>query len=256
MIERNKIERNQEFDPLAATYNRYWGAEYHNEAFPVIERLLLSTLEHGAHLLDVCCGTGQFTKRVREAGFALTGIDASERMLHYARKNVPECRFVATDVREFSLGQKFAAAYSVFESLNHIPDLGGLAKAFKCIHSHLEPGARLIFDLNGEEAFMRFWNDINAIVEPEAVCVLRSEYQTDTRLAQCRITLFEQHSHWERQDFMLQQRCHKTNDVCAALESAGFRDITLYDAEDAGMSEHTGYNRTFFLAQASKRPSR
>jgi hypothetical protein len=108
----------------------------------------------------------------------------------------------------------------------------------------------LVFDLNGEEAFMRFWNDINAIVEPETVCVLRSEYQTDTRLAQCRITLFEQHSRWERQDFMLQQRCHKTNDVCAALENAGFRDITLYDAEDAGMSEHTGYNRTFFLAQA------
>ena len=45
------------------------------------------------------------------------------------------------------------------------------------IHSHLEPGARLIFDLNGEEAFIRFWNDINAIVEPKTVRVLRSEYQ-------------------------------------------------------------------------------
>src|SRR6185312_2696991 len=161
------IERNREFDPLAATYNRCWGAEYHSGAFPVVEHLLLSTLARGAHLLDVCCGTGQFTKRIRDAGFEVTGIDASERMLRYARENVPECRFVAADVREFSIGQKFAAAYSVFESLNHIPDLDGLANALKCIHNHLEPGARFVFDLNGEEAFIRFWNDINAIVEPE-----------------------------------------------------------------------------------------
>jgi SAM-dependent methyltransferase len=244
------MERNREFDPLAATYNRCWGAEYHAAAFPVIEHLLLSRVGRGAHLLDVCCGTGQFTRRVRDAGFLVTGVDASEPMLRYARENVPGSCFVAADVREFSLGEKFAGAYSVFESLNHVPDLPGLAKAFRRIRHHLPHGARFVFDLNGEEAFMRFWNDTNAIVEDDRVCVLRSEYHTDTRRAQCRITQFERHSIWERSDFMLQQTCHDTSDVCTALEDAGFRDITLYDGEDAGMTEHTGYNRTFYVAEA------
>jgi SAM-dependent methyltransferase len=244
------IERNQEFDPLAATYNRCWGAEYHSEAFPVVELLLLSAIDPGAHLLDVCCGTGQFTKRVRDAGFQVTGIDASEEMLRYARENLPDSSFLVADAREFSLGRRFAGAYSVFESLNHVPDLEGLAKAFMCVRLHLEPGARFVFDLNGEEAFIRFWNDTSAIVENDRVCVLRSEYDADSRLAQCRITLFEQHGPWERRDFTLRQTCHRKDAVCGALDSAGFTNVTLYDAEDAGMSEHSGYHRTFFLAQA------
>jgi SAM-dependent methyltransferase len=130
------FEPNQEFDPLAATYNQCWGAEYHAEAFPVIEHLLLSSIAPGACLLDVCCGTGQFTKRVHDAGFSVTGVDASGEMLRYAHQNAPACSFYRADAREFSLGRKFAGAYSVFESLNHIPDLKGLTSAFQSIHRH------------------------------------------------------------------------------------------------------------------------
>jgi ubiquinone/menaquinone biosynthesis C-methylase UbiE len=244
------IERNTEFDPLAGTYNRCWGAEYHAQAFPVLQHLLLSKLKPGANVLDVCCGTGQFTRRVRDAGFRLTGIDASAEMLRYACENVPDVEFHVADVREFFFNHRFAGAYSVFESLNHVPDLEGLSSAFRCIHSHLQPGAPFLFDLNGEEAFSLFWNDTSAIVEPDRVCVLRSEYNEDSRRAKCAITLFEQNPEWQRKDFVLQQTCHRLEDVQAALKQAGFANVTFFDAEDAGMSEHTGYHRTFVLAQA------
>lgn len=245
------VARNREFDPLAAIYNRCWGREYHSEAFPVVRRLLLSNLTTGSDVLDVCCGTGQFTRRVRDSGFYVTGIDASEEMLYYARENVPDGTFSAADVRDFSLGQRFRAAYSVFESLNHVPDLDGLARAFGCIHKHLKAGAPFLFDLNGEDAFDRYWNDTNAIVETDMVCVLRSEYTADSRLARCQITLFQQTNSWERNDFILQQTCHPLNEVHAALETSGFEDIVLYNAQDLGMNEAYGYDRTFFLAKAS-----
>lgn len=244
------IEPNREFDPLASTYDRCWGAEYHREAFPVVQQLLLSRLSPGANLLDVCCGTGQFTRRVQDEGFLVTGIDASERMLGFARENVPGSCFFAADVREFALGETFDGAYSVFESLNHVPDLDGLSAAFGCVRKHLKPGAPFLFDLNGEEAFIRFWNDTDAIVEADRVCVLRSDYDADTGAAQCRVTLFEQTGDWERYDFTLRQTCHDIEHVCSALEKTGFSGLTLYDAQDAGMSEHTGFHRTFFLAQA------
>jgi SAM-dependent methyltransferase len=242
--------RNQEFDPFADVYNRCFGADYHANAFPVLERLLLSGLPPGAPILDVCCGTGQFTRRVVEQGFAVVGIDASGRMLDYARRNVANAEFLDSDVRDFSLGRRFSAAYSVFESLNHVPDLTGLTQTFQCVLEHLEPGAHFLFDLNGEEAFAQFWNDTNAIVESDMVCVLRSNYDEDTRLAKCEVTLFEQGERWNRRDFTLQQTCHSVDGVHSALESVGFGDIQLYDAQDAGMSEHTGYNRTFFLAKS------
>ena len=52
-------------------------------------------------------------------------------MLRYARENVSGMPLRGGRRCEFSIGQKFAAAYSVFESLNHIPDLDGLANALK-----------------------------------------------------------------------------------------------------------------------------
>jgi hypothetical protein len=36
----------------------------------------------------------------------------------------------------------------------------------------------------------------------------------------------------------------------SALFKAGFKDVTLHDARDAGMSGDAGYARTFFLAMA------
>jgi SAM-dependent methyltransferase len=240
--------RNTEFNPLAATYNRCWGADYHKNAFPALERLLLAELPENAHILDVCCGTGQFTRRVRDGSFQVTGVDASEEMIRFARQNVPDSEFVVADVREFSLGRKFAAAYSVFESLNHIPDVQGLEAAFRCVREHLEPDASFLFDLNGDDAFTMFWNDTHAIVEDDMVCVLRSNYDAMTRLAACHVTLFESGSEWTRKDFTLRQTCHQLGDVHNALEEAGFETIVLYDARDAGMSETTGFDRTFFLA--------
>ncbi len=148
--------------------------------------------EPGAAILDICCGTGRFTAAVREAGFRVAGIDASEEMLAYARQNAPQVAFTWADVRSFSLRRRFDAAYSVFESLNHVPDLAGLEAAFRRIRKHLKPGAPLLFDLNREEAFLAQWNETNAIVDEEYVCVTRSQYDEEQREATCDVTVFGQ----------------------------------------------------------------
>jgi SAM-dependent methyltransferase len=231
-------------------YNRYWGADYRAEAFPIVERLLLSRLKTGAAVLDVCCGTGQFTELVRAAGYELTGIDASAGMIRYACENSPNSSVSVADARDFSLGRRFDAAYSVFESLNHVPDMAGLTMAFRCVRKHLTAGAPFLFDLNREEAFVEFWNATDAIVEKESVCVLRMEYDENTRAATCAITAFEsgRDFEWTRNDFTLRQTCHDQSAAQDALHAAGFRDVALYDARDAGMAGDAGFARTFFLA--------
>src|SRR5712672_744251 len=105
------IVRNNEYDPFAKIYNRYWGEDYRAEAFPIVERLLLARLKPRASVLDVCCGTGQFTDRVHRQGFRVTGLDASAGMIGYARQNAPGVALTVADVRDFSLGRKFDAAY-------------------------------------------------------------------------------------------------------------------------------------------------
>lgn len=245
------IERNTEFDAFASTYNRLWGAEYHAQAFPVVKKLLLSRLRPGASVLDVCCGTGQFTARVEREGFRVHGIDASEGMIRYARQNAPGVAFTVADVRAFALERRFDAAYSIFESLNHVPDMNGLELAFRNVRRHLHANAPFLFDLNREDAFVIYWNDTHAIVQPDHVCALRSSYDERTRIATCNITAFEQaQDAWNRTDFTVRQTCHDIDQAHAALASAGFREATLYDSRDLGMTGDIACARTFFLGFA------
>jgi SAM-dependent methyltransferase len=246
------MQPNREYDPFARVYNRHWGADYRMEAEPIVERLLLSRVKAAAAVLDVCCGTGQFTEQIRRKGYDVAGLDASAEMIRYAQENAPGVPLTVADVREFSLGRAFDAAYSVYESLNHVPDMAGLAMAFACIRRHLKPGAPFLFDLNREEAYILYWNNSDAIVEDDSVCVMRSEYDEERGTGKYDITAFERigvaEGIWKREDFTLHQTCHDFSAVHGALFETGFENVTMYDARDAGMNGDAGYGRTFFLA--------
>jgi len=246
------IDRNREYDPFARIYNRYWGVEYRAAARPVVERLLLSRILAGASVLDIGCGTGQFTAHIRSLGYAVAGIDSSENMLAFARENAPGVPLTVADVRDFNLDRQFDAAYSVYESLNHIPDIEDLGLAFACIHRHLRPGAPFLFDLNRDEAYIAFWNDTDAVVAEDHAFIRRSSYDEEERIALCDITAFDcdPDGAWHREDFTVRQTCHFMGEAHSALIEAGFHDVVLYDARDIGMKGDPGYARTFFLAIA------
>jgi len=246
--------RNREYDPFARVYNRHWGADYRRQAEPVVARLLLSRLKPGAAVLDVCCGTGQFTQAIAECGFRMTGVDASAEMIRYARRNAKGIPFTVADARDFSLHRRFAAAYSVYESLNHIPDAAGLALAFAAVRRHLRPGAPFLFDLNREEAYLMHWLGTDGIADDESAFVTQLDYDEATKAATCRITTFHPlrgvPGAWKRDDFTVRQTCHDIPRAHDALLDAGFSDVSLYDACDVGMQASMGQGRTFFLALA------
>jgi SAM-dependent methyltransferase len=249
---KKQIERNREYDPFARLYNSHWGADYRTEAAPIVERLLLSRVAADVAVLDVCCGTGQFTEEIYRRGYQVAGVDASGEMIRYARRNAPGVKFTIADVREFSLGHSFDAAYCIYESLNHVPDTEGLEMAFACIRRHLKAGAPFLFDLNREEAYILYWNNTDAVVERDNVFVTRSVYDEDTKIGTCDITTFDPtgKGEWRREDFTVRQTCHRMGAAQDALFEAGFKDVTLQDARDAGMQGDAGYGRTFFLAIA------
>ncbi len=250
-----KIERNREYDPFARIYNRHWGADYRKEVAPVVKRLLLARIPAGANVLDVCCGTGQFTGQVRRLGYRVAGVDASGEMIKYARENAPGVDFTVADVRDFRLGTVFDAAYCVYESLNHVRDIAGLKLAFSSIRRHLEPDAPFLFDLNREEAYILYWNNQDSIVEEDNVCVMRSEFDEESKIGKYDVAAFERtgdgsKNQWRRTDFTLGQTCHDFSDVHDALSETGLTGVTMYDARDLGMKGDAGYGRTFFLCSA------
>jgi SAM-dependent methyltransferase len=237
------------YDDFAWFYNRYWNEEFHSLAFPILERIWLPRVPRKGRILDVCCGTGHLAGLLTARGYRVTGIDASAQMIAHARENVPAAAFHVADASQFKVLGKFDGAVSTFDSLNHILTEDALQSAFQCTAAALKPGAPLAFDILLESAYQTNWADDFSVVCDDHVLVLSdTDFDFQTRLAQCHITMFRLLGGvWTRSDVLVHERCYTTGEIDAALSRAGFEGTACYDARDLGMSGQLGQGRTFVV---------
>ncbi len=98
----------------------------------------------GEHILDVGCGDGTLTLKIREAGASVVGIDNSESMVAAARAKGLDARLM--DAAELKFTEAFDAVFSN-ATLHWI-----LAKnrAARAIWFALKPGGRFAGEMGGE----------------------------------------------------------------------------------------------------------
>lgn len=243
------MRRFTDYDPFAWFYTNYWGEEFHREATPVLDRLLLPLLPRKAEILDLCCGDGRIMQTLARRGYRVCGIDGSEQMLAYAKQRLPKAELYLRDARRFKLPPRFDAVISTFDSLNHVMDTSGLENIFENVSGCLKPGGRFVFDLNREEAYMDLWVRTSTVVDKAAVAVARGTYDSARKIARCGITLLRlENGQWRRSDFRLMQKLHMRDDVLIALRAAGFDPQVFDAARDLGMQGDIGVGRDFYLA--------
>lgn len=249
-----------EYDRFASVYNRWMAEDFSRRAFPVLGQIALRHVRPGALVLDLCCGTGHMARSLVEAGFRVTGIDASDEMLRFARQNAPGASFFRADARYFTLTtsnalRSFELVISTFNSLAHIDDISDLSEVFRNVRACLAPGAMFVFDLTMEEAYASKWRGSFALLAENHACIVQPVYDRTTRIGTNNITVFELHnrgSHLEalylRSDFVIKQKCHSESDLRAALNCAGFPSVEIFDAErDLSMEGEAG--RAFFVCR-------
>jgi SAM-dependent methyltransferase len=238
------------YDDFAWFYNRYWNEEFHSLAFPILERIWLPPIAPGARIVDVCCGTGYLAGLLSARGYSVTGIDASAAMIRHARENVPAAEFRVSDAAHFQLPAEFDAAVSTFDSLNHILTPAGLQTAFHHTAAALRRGAPFAFDVLLEEAYQTHWGESFALVRDDHLLTITGAgYDFRSRRACCRITMFRLlDGVWRRSDVEIEERCHRREEIDAALGHAGFGEIRSYDARQLGMAGDLGVGRTFYVA--------
>jgi SAM-dependent methyltransferase len=121
----------------------------------------------GDPVLELGCGTGRVTLAIAEAGYRITGLDLSQRMLDRAaarraalgaeaRGNV---RFVRGDMTSFHLGDKFRLVIIPFRPFQHLLETAQQIDCLQCARQHLVNGGRLILDF--------FQTDARRMHEPE-----------------------------------------------------------------------------------------
>ncbi|HEY1207661.1 MAG: class I SAM-dependent methyltransferase [Bryobacteraceae bacterium] len=238
------------YDPFAWFYSQGWGSDYHQQAAPLLEQHVFPRLPAGARVLDVCCGTGDLSRVLAAHGYRVTGIDGSEEMLRFAREQTPGAEFCLADARRFSVGSRFDAALSTYDSLNHILDPQELESAFSSVWRALVPGSLFVFDMNTEESFETLWCGSSGTVEETAAGITRASYDPVQKIGRADLTLFRlvEGTTWRRSDITVLERCYPVEAVTAALERAGFTGIEDRHAWELGMRGDMAVGRVFFFA--------
>lgn len=102
-------------------------------------------------VLELACGTGQFTVPFASAGLPIVGLDLSESMLNAARKRAAAAKVsvehLLGDMRNFDLGRQFGLIFIARNSLLHLHSTEDLLAAFAAVRRHMAPGGTFAFDV-------------------------------------------------------------------------------------------------------------
>jgi trans-aconitate methyltransferase len=99
----------------------------------------------GERVLDLGCGTGHLTAKIRDAGAEVLGIDASAEMVEQGRHNFTGVPFEVADARDYRSDRPFDAVFSN-AALHWIKPPGAAAET---IAAALKPGGRLVAEFGG-----------------------------------------------------------------------------------------------------------
>ncbi len=103
--------------------------------------------------LDVGCGSGQFTRALKKAGFDVCGVDISEEMLVAAQKESAKehlaVRYILGDITKLKVAKKVDFITAVNDAFNYLSQ-NDLKKGFSHMFSCLKKGGVLAFDISSE----------------------------------------------------------------------------------------------------------
>lgn len=131
--------------------NISWNAQEYTDDFQFVHRygesvMELLTAPKGSYVIDLGCGNGALTEKLREKGYQVKGLDASADMLKQAAILHPDIEFEQADAVEFSLDRKADAIFS--NAVFHWID--DQEKLIANLAENIRPGGELVFEFGGK----------------------------------------------------------------------------------------------------------
>ncbi len=140
------------FDPIARFYDQDDGRL--SEDIPTI---LGFAQKGGGPVLELGVGSGRLALPLAKAGFEVTGIDISDKMLAFARQRIAEAglshrvNLIHNDFVEFELDQSFGLAYCGYNSFLHLIEIKEQLAAMACWRRHLMADGLLVIDVHNPQ---------------------------------------------------------------------------------------------------------
>ena len=116
-------------------------------------------------LLELACGTGTHALQLEQLGYQIVATDHSEAMLARARQKgaaaPSRVDFQQQDMTQLNVsGRPFDAAYCLFDSIGYVATNESLAKVFRGVQQHLQPGGLFVFEFWHAAAMLRHYDPV------------------------------------------------------------------------------------------------
>lgn len=223
--------------------------------------------EHGLQEGLICelgCGTGSITRRLKEKGYDMIGVDMSPEMLEIAMYDHMEesegILYLNQDMREFELYGTVDAIISVCDSMNYLTSERDILKVLKLCNNYLEAGGLFIFDLKTEYTFSHEMGERTIVDNREdATLIWENHYDSGEKINAYDITIFNRIPPEDEEDEELFEKIQETHlqkaydleTVKRLIAEAGMEFVAVYDAftHDAPREDS---ERVYFIAKEKK----
>jgi SAM-dependent methyltransferase len=216
------------YDALAPIYDDWQSSDgmtpFALVAHAKLEPLLARWGRGGVRsFVDLGCGTGELLLALgrAHAGWRLAGVDASARMLAVAARKPGADRIAwvrAPLDAPLPLAGPFDAAGAFYDTVNHLPDEGALARAFAAAAGALAPGGVLVFDVTNALGFERWWRGANRWSGPGWSIVVATRYDAAAGVGHAAVDV--EHD-GQLRTLALAERLFGDGEIRRALDGAG-----------------------------------
>lgn len=186
-------------------------------------------------LLDLACGTGEFSNRFARDGASVIGVDISYDMLSIAREKSAEqgvdVLYLCQDAAELDLYGTIDGAICCLDSLNHIIDYKKFCGAIARVSLFLEKDRLFIFDLNTEYKHREVLGNNTFVIETDDVyCVWQNEFSENQNTVEINLDFFVPDGDaYYRTSESFCERAYTKEEIENALEKAGLKIEAVYE---------------------------
>lgn len=223
------------YSDFAALYDRFMAeTPYDDWCSAIVKKLNENGISDGL-VCDLGAGTGEMTRRLRDKGFDMIGIDNSEEMLMMARDKEKDdsILYLCQDMREFELYGTVRAIVSVCDCINYLLEDMDVIDTFKLVNNYLDPKGLFVFDFNTKYKYKEVIGEstIAEAGEDESF-IWDNFYDEDTDINEYDITFFVREGELFRRFTETHlQRGYTLTDMKRFIKAAGLEFVEAFDAD-------------------------